>query len=170
MHPILRIFIVMIIMTGLLSATVWAAEIDGTIKLGGVTLDEEAGDLSTMQEAFNIDEGFSVTQLRLNAKLSPRNYLTLNLREINLDSRKGEMREKTGASARASAPIDGSIYPPIIIIKRVRGIGLVFPPEWKASWETRSITRSRRVESRGRCCGAQGHFPWHTTSQIMRMI
>ena len=65
------------------------AELDGTVKLGTIIKDE-TGDQSSMQETYNIFDGFSVSQIRLTGNLNPRNYFTLNLREINLDSRKAD--------------------------------------------------------------------------------
>jgi len=67
-----------------------AAQFDGTIKLGGVMIDEDAGDLSVMQETYNIYEGFSATQFKLNGALNPRTYFTLSLNDINLDNRKSD--------------------------------------------------------------------------------
>jgi hypothetical protein len=61
---------------------------DGTLKLGGIVLDEE-GDRSAVQETYNIHDGFSVSEVRLAGTPSADTYLMLDLREINLDSRKG---------------------------------------------------------------------------------
>ena len=72
-------------------SAVSAADIRGTIKLGGVIVDEDAGDLSVMQETYNIYEGFSATQLKLNGSLTPRTYFTLSLNDINLDNRKSDL-------------------------------------------------------------------------------
>jgi hypothetical protein len=74
----------------LIAATgVTASEYDGTVKLGGIAIDEQYGDLSSIQETYNIFDGFNLTQILLNARMSPKHYFTLNLREMNLDSRKG---------------------------------------------------------------------------------
>ena len=70
----------------------FGADINGTIKLGGVIVDEDAGDLSAMQETYNIYEGFSATQLRLGGNFSPKTYFTLNLNDINLDNRKSDFQ------------------------------------------------------------------------------
>jgi len=51
-------------------SAVSATQIEGTVKLGGVIVDEKAGDLSVMQETYNIYEGFSATQLKLNGNFS----------------------------------------------------------------------------------------------------
>jgi hypothetical protein len=72
------------------AATVEASTFDGTLKLGGISVDEQYGDLSSVQETYNIYDGFNVTQVRLNGVLNPRHYFTINLRDINLKSRKGD--------------------------------------------------------------------------------
>ena len=71
-------------------SAVSATQIEGTVKLGGVIVDEKAGDLSVMQETYNIYEGFSATQLKLNGNFNPRTYFTLSLNDINLDNRKSD--------------------------------------------------------------------------------
>jgi hypothetical protein len=78
------------------ASAVSAADIRGTVKLGGVIIDEDAGvedlsDLSVMQETYNIYEGFSVAQIKLNGTLSPKTYFTLSLNDINLDNRKSNL-------------------------------------------------------------------------------
>lgn len=65
----------------------YAQQIDGTIRLGGTFLDETAGDLSVMQEAYDIYEDFSVTQVYLHGAITPRSYFSMNLSNINLDNR-----------------------------------------------------------------------------------
>jgi hypothetical protein len=67
-----------------------AGGLDGTVKLGGGYFDEE-GDRSTVQETYNIHDGFSVSQILLDGALSPRSYLKLDLRQMNLDSRQGDL-------------------------------------------------------------------------------
>jgi hypothetical protein len=73
----------------LIALPISAARLNGTLKLGTISLDEEAGDLAAMQETYNIHDGFSVSQVLLNGQLSSRSFFMLNLEEINLDSRKG---------------------------------------------------------------------------------
>ena len=51
-------------MLGLLFATpVQSATLDGTLTLGNISLDEDAGDKSAMQETFNIHDGFTVSRI-----------------------------------------------------------------------------------------------------------
>ncbi len=71
-------------------SVVSAAEIRGTIKLGGVIVDEEAADLSAMQETYNIYEGFSAAEIKLDGSFNPKTYFTLSLNDINLDNRKSD--------------------------------------------------------------------------------
>lgn len=67
-----------------------ANSLDGTIKLGGIFLDVSDGsDLSSMQETYNIYDGFSVSQVNLNSRLGSKHHLKLDLHEANLDSRRG---------------------------------------------------------------------------------
>jgi hypothetical protein len=73
----------------LLASPVLAGRVDGTIKLGAISLDEDAGDLSAVQETYNIHDGFSVSQVLLDGQLGTRSFFRLDLEEINLDSRKG---------------------------------------------------------------------------------
>jgi hypothetical protein len=81
------------------------ARFDGTVALGGVVVDE-IGDRSTMVETYNVFDGFSVSQIRLTGSLNPRNTFTLNLREINLDSRKGELVYRMPGRLRVNATFD----------------------------------------------------------------
>ncbi len=62
---------------------------EGTVKLGGIILDEE-GDLSAVQETYNIHDGFNVSQILFRANPGSRDFLKLDLREINLDARQGD--------------------------------------------------------------------------------
>jgi hypothetical protein len=80
---------VLVVVASLATFTpVSATEVDGRIKLGGVIVDEDAGDLSVMQETYNIYEGFSLTQLWFNGSFNPKSFFTLDLTDINLDNRK----------------------------------------------------------------------------------
>ena len=65
-------------------------KINGTVKLGGITIDQSYGSLAAVQETYNIYEGFNFRQLLVNGFLGPKHYFTLNLRNVNLDSRKGD--------------------------------------------------------------------------------
>ena len=73
----------------LAAPSVRAGNVDGTVKVGGIIKDEHLGDVSAVPETYNIYEGFSVSQVDLRARLGSRNYFHLDLREVNLDSRKG---------------------------------------------------------------------------------
>lgn len=72
----------------LIASAAMAGGLDGTVKLGGIFLDEE-GDFSAVQETYNIYDGFAISQIHLLGTPNPRNYFMLDLSDINLDSRKG---------------------------------------------------------------------------------
>lgn len=78
---------------------------DGTIKLGGIYLDEK-GDKSTVQETYNIYDGFNLTQLRLNGTPGSRHHFMFNLRDVNLDSRKGDFLYRYPGAFKFSAAYD----------------------------------------------------------------
>jgi hypothetical protein len=72
----------------LLAPTVLAGTLNGTVKLGGIFMDER-GDRTSVQETYNIFNGFSVNQIYLNGTPTATDHFTLDLRELTLDSRKG---------------------------------------------------------------------------------
>jgi hypothetical protein len=67
-----------------------AGALDGTVKLGGIVMDE-TGDRSVLQETYNVYDGFALAQLRLQGMPDSRHYLSLDLRDLNLDSRSGDL-------------------------------------------------------------------------------
>ncbi|MDH3215862.1 MAG: hypothetical protein OEN01_06155 [Candidatus Krumholzibacteria bacterium] len=91
---------------GLSTGAAAQATFEGTLKLGAIIFDEDAGDLSTVQETYNIEDGFSVSQIRLTGRLNPQNYFSLNLREVNLQSRKGELVYRGPSRLRLKASFD----------------------------------------------------------------
>ena len=78
---------------------------NGTVKLGGVFLDED-GDKSAVQETYNIHKGFSLTQLRLAGTPNPNSYLMIDLREINLDGRQGNLLYRRPGMLKVTASFD----------------------------------------------------------------
>jgi len=76
--------------TILAASSVVAADLDGTVKLGGI-IRNQTGDRTAVQEMFNVYDGFSLSQIALQGMLAPRQYVALDLREINLDSRRGNL-------------------------------------------------------------------------------
>jgi hypothetical protein len=68
-----------------------AGQYDGTVKIGGIVIDEDAGDLSAVQETYNLYEGFSFAQINIGGRFNPKTYFRLNLTDINLDNRKGRL-------------------------------------------------------------------------------
>jgi len=82
-----------------------AATLDGTVKVGGVVLDEE-GDRSAVQETYNIYDGFAVSQIRLNGRLDSGHSFLLDLHDINLDSRQGDFVYRIPRKLKFSAGYD----------------------------------------------------------------
>jgi hypothetical protein len=82
-----------------------AGTMDGTVKLGGIIMNQ-VGDRSTVQETFNIHDGFSISQIRLNGTLDPRQYFALDLRDINRDSRQGDLVYRVPGSFKLTAGYD----------------------------------------------------------------
>ncbi len=87
------------------AAPLQAGTWNGTVKLGGVLLDEQ-GDRSTVQETYNIHEGFSITQLRLAGTPNPESYLMIDLREINLDGRQANLLYRRPGKLKLTASLD----------------------------------------------------------------
>ena len=82
-----------------------AEALDGTVKLGGIIMNQ-TGDRTAVQETYNVYDGFSVSDLHLGGLLNPRNYLMLDLREINLDSRQGEFVYRVPGTLKLTAGFD----------------------------------------------------------------
>ncbi|GJM44931.1 MAG: hypothetical protein DHS20C21_17730 [Gemmatimonadota bacterium] len=78
---------------------------DGTLKLGGIVLDEE-GDRSAVQETYNIHDGFSLSQIRLSGTPTKDTHVLLNLREINLDGRQGDFLLRVPSLLKVNASFD----------------------------------------------------------------
>lgn len=87
------------------AAPLLAGTWDGTIKVGGITIDE-TGDKSAVQETFNIHDGFDLNQIRLNGAPTPDHYFSLNLRNINLDGRQGDFLYRRPGMFRLTASLD----------------------------------------------------------------
>jgi hypothetical protein len=94
------------VLAGLSAAPAWSSRVDGVIKLGGITIEEDAGDLSAMQETYNIHDGFSLTQILLNGKLTDRDFFRVDLQEINLDARKAHLSYNIPRLVRLTARFD----------------------------------------------------------------
>jgi len=78
---------------------------DATLKAGGIVLDEE-GDLSTVQETYNIHDGFALSEIKLSGAPNPDNYLSLDLRNINLDGRQADFLYRRPGMLRVTASLD----------------------------------------------------------------
>lgn len=73
----------------LLAQPAGAARLNGLLKLGAVSLDEQYGDLSAVQETYNIDDGFNFTRLLMNAQLGERDFFLVDVGERNQDAFRG---------------------------------------------------------------------------------
>ena len=82
-----------------------AGTLDGTVKLGGIIMNE-TGDRSTVQETYNLHDGFSVSQIRLNGTFDPRQYFALDLRDINLGARQGDFVYRVPGTFKLTAGFD----------------------------------------------------------------
>jgi len=94
-----------LVIAGLAAAGPAAGALDGTVKLGGIFLDEE-GDRSVMQETYNVYDGFNLAQIRLDGLLSPSHYLRLDLQDLTLDSRKGDLVYRVPGALKLTAGYD----------------------------------------------------------------
>jgi len=82
---------------------------DGKLRLGGIFLDQ-TGDRTAMQETFNIYDGFSVSSIYLNGNRNPRTHLLLDLTDINLDDRRGNLEYRQSGLLRFRSRYDESRY------------------------------------------------------------
>ena len=114
------------------STSVW----NGQVRLGGVYKDE-TGDLSVMQETFNIYEGFSVSSLYLKGRFDPRNHLRLDLTDVNRDNRQGLFEYRRTGVARLYSRFDESRF-----IFDPAGATDANRRDW---WTTLSLTPSKHV-------------------------
>jgi hypothetical protein len=89
----------------LAASTPSAGTLDGTVKLGGIIMNQ-TGDRSAVQETYNIHDGFSLAQISLNGTFDPRHYFALNLRDINLDARQGDFVYRVPGTFKLTAGFD----------------------------------------------------------------
>jgi hypothetical protein len=94
-------------LVGALWATVVsAAELNGLLALGTISKDEDGGDHAVMQETYNIYEGFALSWIKLDGTLGNRSSLSLDLKDINRDSRQGRLTYLLGGLGRVSMRYD----------------------------------------------------------------
>jgi len=144
MKPIGIIVAALVVMFG--ASSPGAATLDGVVKVGGVILDEE-GDLSTVQETYNVHDGFAVAQVRLNGRFDTGNSFRLDVRDINLDSRQGEFVYRIPQRFKLRAGYDQSRQ--------------VFDPTRATSSERKDFTVGAEVTA-GRWFGVSGSFGYLT--------
>jgi len=91
------------------ASTSLGGTLGGTVKLGGIFLDE-TGDRSAVQETYNIYDGFSVSQIHLIGTVNPRSSFMLDLRDVNLDSRAGDLNFRMPGRFKLKAGYDQNRY------------------------------------------------------------
>jgi len=96
-------------MLTVVAAASWASTLSGTVRVGGIFLDEE-GDRSAVQETYDVYDGFVVSRVHLTGLLDPRSSFMLDLRDINLDSRTGRFSYQVPRRFRLTAGYDQNRY------------------------------------------------------------
>jgi hypothetical protein len=91
------------------AATSWAATWSGSVRLGGLILDE-VGDQSTVQETYDLEEGFALSRIQLTGTFDPRSTFMLDLRDLNLRSRAGHLAYRVPARFKLTAGYDQNRY------------------------------------------------------------
>jgi hypothetical protein len=91
----------------LAASTPRAATVSGTVKVGQLFVDE-VGDLSTVQETYNLYEGFALSRIQLMGTFDPKNSFTLDLRDVNRDSRAGDLTYRVADRFKLRAGYDQS--------------------------------------------------------------
>ena len=91
----------------LAAATSWASTLGGTVTVGGLLVDE-TGDRSTVQETYNLYEGFVVSRIQLNGSLDPRSTFMLDLRDLNRASRAGDLTYRLAGRFKLTGAYDES--------------------------------------------------------------
>jgi hypothetical protein len=81
-----------------------ATSLDGSVTLGG-TIVNQTGDRSVVQEMGDVHDGFTVSALKLSGLLDHGNSLFLDLRDVNLDSRQGELVYRVPGLLRLSGSL-----------------------------------------------------------------
>jgi hypothetical protein len=120
----------------------YATTLDGTVKVGGIILDEE-GDRSAVQETYDVYDGFAVSQVRMNGLFNGGNSFLLDVRDVNLDSRQGSFVYRIPQRLRLSAAYDQHRH--------------VFDPARAVTSDRRDFNVGAEVTA-GRWFGASGSF------------
>lgn len=81
--------LLVLLVVALPASAMSAGTMDGTVKVGGIIMND-AGDRTAVQETYNVFDGFSISEFRLNGSPIASDRFTLDLRDINLDSRSGD--------------------------------------------------------------------------------
>lgn len=118
------------IATALLSlaaAAPWAGPLRGTVRLGHVFVDE-TGDRSAVQETYDLEEGFAVSRIQLTGTSGSRSTLALDVRDINLRSRAGDVALRVPGRLRLAGGYDQNRY----VFDPARGVTSE-RKDWRAS-------------------------------------
>ncbi len=93
----------------LVATTPWAGTLGGTVKVGGIFLDE-VGDRSAVQETYNLEEGFALSRIQLTGTFDARSTFMLDLRDLNLRSRAGDLAYRVPGLFKITAGYDQNRY------------------------------------------------------------
>lgn len=94
-------------MLAMAAAASWANTLSGTVRVGGIFLDEE-GDRFAMPETYDVYDGFVVSRIHLAGTRDPRSSFLLDLQDINLDSRTGRFWYQVPRRFRLTGAYDQS--------------------------------------------------------------
>ena len=114
------------------ASTARAATVSGTVRVGGLFVDE-VGDLSTVQETYNLYEGFTLSRIQLMGTLDPKNSFTLDVRDLNRDSRAGDLTYRVADRFKLRAGYDQSrqVFDPgrgVTSMRKDGQLGLQYTP------------------------------------------
>jgi hypothetical protein len=93
----------------LVAATPRASTLSGTVRMGGVFVDED-GDRSAVQETYDLEEGFALSRIQLTGTFDPRSTWMLDLRDLNLRSRAGNLAYRVPGRFKLTAGYDQNRY------------------------------------------------------------
>jgi len=112
------------------STSVW----EGDLRVGGVIKDE-TGDMSAMQETFNVHEGVTITRFRLTGRFDRNTHLYVDGDNLTLDGRRASLDFRRTGTGRFRSRYDESDY-----VFDPSGSVLATRRDW---WSTLSLTPRR---------------------------
>jgi hypothetical protein len=105
MRPRMVVVSAAVVLAMTYSAPIGAATVSGTVMMGGVAVDE-TGDRSAVQETYDLQRGFALSKIQLLSTFGPRNTLALDLRDLNLRSRAGQLVYRAPGRLKLTAGYD----------------------------------------------------------------